>query len=78
MNISNSKEYRKALADEIKNTITSGNLVWDPASGYVKELAANSSVDVSVDQYDMATISVRDGVTRHSTTVSVQQKTEYG
>lgn len=73
MTVSNSEEYRKALADEIKNAITSGNLVWDPSSGYVKELAANSSVDVSVDEDDMATVSVKEGVSRHTTTVSVQQ-----
>lgn len=73
MTVSNSEEYRKALADEIKNAITSGNLVWDPSSGYVKELAANSSVEVSIDEHDIATVSVREGVSRHTTTVSVQQ-----
>lgn len=76
MNVSYSEEYRKALAEEIKNTITSGNLVWDPSSGYVKELAPNSSVEVSVDAYDVATISVREGITRHTTTVPVEKLTE--
>lgn len=73
MNVSYSDEYRKALADEIKNAITSGNLVWDPASGYVKELAPNSSVDVSVDENDVATISVREGINRYTTTVPVEK-----
>lgn len=69
----NSEEYRKAVANEIKNTITDGNTIWDPISGYAKELSGNGSVDIQLDESDMVTVTVRDGGKRYDTTVPLEQ-----
>lgn len=71
-----SEDYFRAIADEIKNTITSGNQVWDPLSGYTKELAPNSSVDVSVSPLEMVTVTVRENGSSNTTTVHIDQLME--